>query len=89
MVSLSVFVLGERVFAQVVCGKLSKSCNQSFVESIRAFIRMSGNLFGGLFSFYAYSYLVSFSVFMIVTTVIRAFTMLLRKNTLMNPTPLI
>ena len=89
ILSLSVFVLGERVFAQVVCGKLTKSCNQSFVESIRAFIRMFGNVFGGLFSFYAYSYLVSFSEFMIVTTVIIAFTMLLRKNTLMNPTPII
>ena len=52
-VLLSIHMLGEIIFAQVVCAKLTKSQNQSFVEGLRLFVMSLGSVLGALIPVYA------------------------------------
>ena len=88
-VLLSIHRLGEIIFAQVVCGKLAKSQNQSFVEGIRLFVLSLGCLLGALIPIYACNNLVYFAIIMSVITVILLLIAFVRRAHLPYPSPMI
>ena len=49
LVVFGCFVLGEGIFNKVVCAKLTSSCNQAYVGSIREFFKRIGSITGGLY----------------------------------------
>ena len=88
-VMFALVMLGENVFAQVMCGQLTRSKNQSFVEGIRIFIQTSGKLSGALIIVYAYNNLVYFATFTSCVAIILTSILLVRKNALMYPKSMI
>ena len=84
-VMFALVMLGENVFAQVLCGRLTRSKNQSFVEGIRIFIQTSGKLTGALITIYAYNNLVYFAAFTSSVAIILTSILLVRKDALMYP----
>ena len=86
---LSLFSLGDRIFTQIVCAKLTKSENQCYVESIRVFVKRSGSSLGAISAYYAFSNIFYFSFIVIITNLIFFIIILLRKRTLANPSPII
>ena len=88
-VLLSIHWLGEIIFAQVVCAKLTKSQNQSFVEGIRVFVMSLGLLLGALIPAYASNNLVYFSIIMSVITIILLSISFARRAHLPYPSPII
>ena len=88
-VFLSIHMLGLSIFAQVVCGKLAKSQNQSFVEGIRLFAVSFGCLLGAFIPVYACNNLVYFAIIMSVTTIILLLIAFLRRAHLPYPSPMI
>ena len=88
-VLLSIHSLGEIIFAQVVCAKLTKSQNQSFVEGIRLFAMSFGYLLGALIPAYASNNLVYFSIIMSVITIILLSIAFARRAHLPYPSPII
>ena len=89
VVLLSIHMLGEIIFAQVVCGKLTKSQNQSFVEGIRLFVLSLGCLLGALIPVYACNNLVYFSIIMSVITAVLLLIAFARRAHLPYPSPII
>ena len=88
-VLLSIHTIGEIIFAQVVCAKLTKSQNQSFVEGIRLFVMSLGYLSGALIPAYACNNLVYFSIIMSVITIILLSIAFSRRAHLPYPSPII
>ena len=88
-VLLSIHMLGEIIFAQVVCGKLSKSQNQSFVEGIRIFVMSLGSVLGALIPVYACNNLVYFAIIMSVIIIILLLIAFGRRAHLPYPSPII
>ena len=88
-VLLSIHSLGETIFAQVVCAKLTKSQNQSFVEGIRLFAMSLGYLLGAVIPAYASNNLVYFSIIMSVITIILLSIAFARRAHLPYPSPII
>ena len=88
-VLLSIHMLGEIIFVQVVCGKLTKSQNQSFVEGIRLFVLSLGCLLGAFIPVYACNNLVYFSIIMSVITIILLLIAFARRAHLPYPSPII
>ena len=86
---LACFLLGENVFNKVVCAKLTRSCNQAYVGSIRQFFKQIGSITGACTAFYLSNNLVLFSIFLVVTSLILISIMLIRKNILMYPKPVV
>ena len=89
IVALGLFMLGEAIFIQVVCAKLTRSCHQSYVESIRVFIKQIGEIIGALTAVYVLEEGVYFCVFLIITSLAMQLVLILRKKTLINPLPII
>ena len=88
-VLLSIHSLGEIILAQVVCEKLTKSQNQSFVEGIRLFVMSLGYLLGALIPAYASNNLVYLSIIMSVITIILLSIAFARRAHLPYPSPII
>ena len=83
------FVLGDDIFNTVVCAKLTSSCNQGYVGSIREFFKQLGSITGAYTAVYLSNNLVLFCTLLVVTALILIFIMLLRKNILMYPKPVV
>ena len=88
-VLLGIHYVGEIIFAQVVCAKLTKSQNQSFVEGIRLFIFSLACVLGALIPIYASNNLVYFSTIMSVITIILLLIAFARRAHLPYPSPII
>ena len=86
---VGIHYVGEIIFAQVVCAKLTKSQNQSFVEGIRIFVYSLGCLFGALIPVYASNNLVCFSIIIIIITIILLLIAFARRSHLPYPSPII
>ena len=89
LVVFGCFVLGESTFNKVVCAKLTRSCNQAYVGSIREFFKRLGSITGAYTAFYVSNNLLLFCILLVVTAIILIFIMLLRKNILMCPKPVV
>ena len=83
------FTLGENIFNKVVCAKLTSSCNQAYVGSIREVFKRIGSITGAYSAFYLANNLLLFCILLVVTALILIFIMLLRKNILMYPKPVV
>ena len=88
-VLLGIHYVGEIIFAQVVCAKLTKSQNQSFVEGIRLFVFSLACVLGALIPIYASNNLVYFSTIMSVITIILLLIAFARRAHLPYPSPII
>ncbi|XP_057307047.1 major facilitator superfamily domain-containing protein 8-like [Hydractinia symbiolongicarpus] len=87
--SIEIFLLSENTFSVVISVKLAYSCNQSFLESIRLFTLQSGRIIGGLGVGIYYSYMNIYYLLINLMTLLLLISLLLRKKTLSNPSPII
>ena len=88
-VLLGIHYVGEIIFAQVMCAKLTKSQNQSFVEGIRIFVYSLACLLGALIPVYTSNNLVYFAIIMSVITIILLLIAFARRAHLPYPSPII
>ena len=89
VVALSVFMLGESIFTQVIWAKFQRSTIQSYAESIRYFVMRIGTMLGACTIGYILPNLVIFSAFLIVVTFCSILLLLTRRTNLINASPVI
>ena len=89
IILMSLFRLGETMFAQITLAKLTRSSNQTYVESIRQIVRNIGDLIGVLSTVYYMSNLLPFCLITSIVSSLLVFILVKTSPSFINPTPVI
>ena len=89
VILLCFFRLGETIFTQITMAKLTRSSNQTYVESIRVIVRNIGEIIGALLTVCAMFNLLPFCLITLIITSFLVFILARKSASLINPTPVI
>ena len=89
IILMSLYRLGETMFAQITLAKLTRSSNQTYVESIRQIVRNIGDCIGVLFTVYYMSNLLPFCLIISIVSLLLVFILVKTSASFLNPTPVI
>ena len=77
------------MFAQITLAKLTRSSNQTYVESIRQIVRNIGDCIGVLFTVYYMSNVLPFCLIISIVSALLVFILVKTSASFINPTPVI